>query len=99
MTDRDGEYSAEAIIESGCIVIRVPIANLQAVMDGGFACLAYAKRYKVLDAPKAASDICAALNDEDEEGTTPIHHLFDAAINDAINNGSEWFDEHEEQEI
>lgn len=94
----NNEHSAKAVVEDGAIVIRVPLANLQAVMDGGFACNAYAQRYRVLDLAGAAIDICAALNDEDEEGSTPIHRLFDAGINEALNQGSEWFEEHEDQE-
>lgn len=91
--------AATAVIDDGNIVIRLPLANLQTIMDGGFACNAYEARYKVLDQAGAGKDICSALNDEDEDGTTPIHRLFDAAINEALNQGSEFFEEHEDQEI
>lgn len=95
----DNDNSAKAIIEDGDIVIRVPLANLQFVLDGGFACAVYDRRYKITNIDGAAKDICNALNDEDEEGTTPVHKLLDAAINATMNQGSEWFEEHEDQEI
>lgn len=98
MSDLDKD-AATAIIEAGAIVIRVPIANLQAIMDGGFACAAYSQRYRVTDGPGFAKEIADALNDEDEEGSTPIHKLFDAAINAALDSGAQHADEHPEQEI
>lgn len=94
--DRD---AAQAVIEDGAIVIRVPIANLQAIMDGGFACAAYDKRYRVTDPEGFAKEIADALNDEDEEGSTPVHKLFDAAINEALNQGAQHADEHPIQEF
>lgn len=94
----DNDHSGQAVIEGDAIVIRVPLKNLQAVLDGGYACNVYDRRYKITNLPGAAKDICNALDDEDEEGTTSIHRLFDAAINEAMNQGSEWFEEHEDQE-
>ncbi len=91
--------AAKAIIEDGAIVIRVPIANLQAIMDGGFACAAYDQRYKVTDGPGFAKEIASALNDEDDVGSTPIHKLFDAAINEALNQGAQHAEPHEIQEF
>jgi hypothetical protein len=95
MADND----AKAIIEDGSIVIRLPIANLQMVMDGGFACNAYDKRYRVTDPEGFAKEIASELNDEDEEGSTPIHKLLDAAINEALNQGAQHADEHPQQEF
>lgn len=91
--------AAKAVVRDGAIMIRLPLANLQSIMDGGFLCLAYDKRYRILDAEGAAKEICAALNDGDEEGTTPIHRLFDAAINEALNQGAQFIDEHPTQEV
>jgi len=91
------DNSAKAVIEDGHIVIRVPIANLQTIMDGGYACNAYPERYKVTDPEGFAQEIERELNDEDEEGTTPIHKLFDKAINDALNHGAQHADLHEDQ--
>lgn len=90
---------AKAIIEGGAIVIRVPIANLQAIMDGGFACAAYAQRWKVRNPDLFAKEIADELNDEDEEGSTAVHKLFDSAINQAIERGAQWVEEHETKEF
>jgi hypothetical protein len=92
------DESAEAIIEDGVIVIRVPIANLQAVLDGGWGCNVYDKRYKITDADVFASELCRELNREEEDGTTPIHRLFDKSINEALNQGALGIDEHEDQD-
>lgn len=93
------DRSAQAVVEGDAIVIRISIANLQAIMDGGFACAAYYKRYKVTNGPGFAKEIADALNDEDEEGSTPVHKLFDVAINSALNSGAQHAEEHPEQEI
>lgn len=95
----DIKDSATAIIEDGAIVIRVQISALQMIMDGGFACNAYDKRYRVTDPEGFAKEIAGALNDEDEEGSTPVHKLFDAAINEALNQGAQHADEHPQQEF
>lgn len=89
--------AAKAVIESGNIVIRVPIANLQTIMDGGFGSGAYERRYRVLDAEKFAKEIADQLNDEAEDGTTAVHTMFDKAINEAIERGAQHADEHPEQ--
>lgn len=91
--------AARAIIEDGAIVIRMPIANLQAIMDGGFACAAYDQRYRVTNTDGFAKEISYALNDEDEEGSTPVHKLFDAAINEALNQGAQHAEPHPDQDV
>lgn len=96
MTAKD---DAQAVIKDGCIVIRVRIANLQAIMDGGYACNAYTTRWKVTDTVGFAKEISSELNDEDEEGTTMIHRMFDRAILQAIERGAQHVDEHETQEF
>ena len=93
------EDSAKAVIEDGAIVTHVPLENLQAVMDGGFACNAYDRRYTVTDTAGFGKEIADELDREDEEGTTPIHRLFDAAINAAVNSGAQHVEEYPEQEI
>ena len=93
------DQSARAIIEDDAIVIRIPLANLQAIMDGGFACGAYDQRYKVTNLLGFAKEINSELNSEDEEGSTPVHKLFDAAINEALNQGAQHAEPHETQEF
>lgn len=95
----DIKDSATAIIEDGAIVIRVQISALQSIMDGGFACEAYDKRYRVTDPEGFAKEIARELNNEDEEGSTPVHKLFDDAINEALNQGAQHADEHPVQEF
>ena len=89
---------AVAVIENGSITIRVPIDNLSAVVEGAWASGGLDTRFKVTDAPELAKELCRTLNDEDGEGTTPIHRLFDAAINEAMWRGAEGIEEHEDQE-
>lgn len=89
--------AAKAVIEDGAIVIRVPLANLQAIMDGGYACAAYDKRWKVRNPDLFAKEICTELNAEDDEGSTAVHKLFDKGITEAIEQGAQWVEEHETQ--
>jgi len=42
--------------------------------------------------------LVAALNAEDEQGSTIIHRLFDSAINAALEGGAEGIEEHPVQE-
>lgn len=46
----------------------------------------------VSDPVQFAADVCAALEDEEEDGSTPVHRLLDAAIDSAVNDGSEGLD-------
>ncbi len=90
--------AGKAVIEKGAIVIRVTIDSLPMVAEGAWALGALDTRWKVTDAALFAQDLLLALNDEDEEGTTPIHKLFDAAINEALNQGAQGIEEHEIQD-
>jgi hypothetical protein len=88
--------AGQAIIEKGQIVIRVPIKNLQVILDGACAINKY-PLMKITDKEKFAKDLVQALNDEDEEGTTRIHKCFDKAFQEAIEQGSEWAEEIKEE--
>lgn len=90
--DPNVDHSAQAIIEGDAIVIRVPIAYLSTIVEGGWAAGGYDTHFKVMDAPVFAKELCSALNDEDEEGTTPIHRLFDKCIVAASESGAEGID-------
>jgi hypothetical protein len=90
--------SAEAFIKGGDIVIRVPIEALpdayRAAVD-----LNYIKSgFKVVDAKVFAKDVVSALNDEDEQGATPIHRMFDKAMEEAVEQGAEGVEESDEDE-
>lgn len=48
---------------------------------------------KVVDARELANDVCAAINDEEEDGSTPLTKLLDDAIVAAFDDGSIGFAE------
>lgn len=83
-----------ACIEGDDIVIRVPIAAL-----ADAAKVAFDEQYgfeehdcRVSDPKQAAEAVVRALNDEDEEGTTPVHTLLDKAVISALEEGEEGFE-------
>lgn len=90
-------YSGKAVIEDGCIVIRLPVAHLPQVVDGGYAAGAYPRRYHITNLEEFVADLVRELNDEQEDGTTPIHELFDGAIIAAVEQGALGIEEHPEQ--
>lgn len=89
MTKRDDRTwkDAEATIEGNTIVIRLTVKHIPFAMsyhpDDTF------RGIKVTDLDGFAREVVRALNDEDERGTTPIHHLFDEACDAAIEDGSQ----------
>jgi hypothetical protein len=91
------EDGGRAVIEDGNIIIRLPIQNLRTVVEGAWAAGAMGTRFKVTDATVFADYLVAELNCEEEDGTTRIHRMFDEAINEAINQGAEGIEEHEDQ--
>lgn len=44
---------------------------------------------KITDARKFAEEIVLQLNQEEEDGTTPVHRMFDKAANEVIEYGTE----------
>lgn len=90
---------ARAVIENNCIVIRLPLSSLQTAIDGAWALNTLSPRYKITNQTEFAKDLVAALNDEDEQGTTPIHRMADAAINSAVEQGAFGIEEHPEQDV
>lgn len=91
--------SGKALIEDGSIVIRVPLHVLQTVVDGAWVLASLDKRYLLTDIPAFAKEFINQLNDEDEEGTTAIHKMFDRCIERAIDQGAEGIEEDPEQFI
>lgn len=88
----------EATISRNSISIRVPIAKLQQLVDGAWRLEALEVRQKVKDPEAFAAELVAALNDEDEQGSTMIHKMFDAAINEALEQGAEGIEDHPKQD-
>ena len=93
------DMSGRAVIEDGVIIIRLPIKNLPAVVEGSWAAGGMDTRYKVTDPEAFAKELVSELDREDDIGTTRIHKMFDRAIDEAINQGAEGIEEHEDQEV
>ncbi|HVJ31628.1 MAG TPA: hypothetical protein VND94_00815 [Terriglobia bacterium] len=93
------DRSGTAVIEDGAVIIRVSLAALPAVVEGAWAIRALETRFKVTATDIFAKELVRALNDEDEQGTTMIHKMFDAAINEAIEQGAEGVEKHEQQDF
>jgi hypothetical protein len=91
--DHLGKRNAEAVIEGDEIVIRLPINVIEHAYSAGVDAGAIRPGFRVTDARMFAPEVVRALNDEDEEGTTPIHHLFDDAFTEAIEQGAEGVEE------
>lgn len=51
------DMSAQAVIEGDAIVIRLPIANLPAAVDGAVAMMTVDPPFKVTDAKAFAADL------------------------------------------
>jgi hypothetical protein len=79
----------EASIVGEQIVIRLPIRNLRMAVRGASEICIWDSPLRVTNPRAFARDVCAALNAEDEAGTTAIHRLFDAAFMRAADDGSE----------
>ena len=71
------------------ITIRVSIESLTTVVAEGVDMMTIDPPVKVLDPKAFAQEVVYALNQEDEDGTTPIHRLFDQAFSAAAENGSQ----------
>lgn len=92
------KHVGQAVIEDGAIVIWVPVDCLPAIVEGAWAAGYMDTRFKVTDAATFAKALVIELNSESEDGTTAIHKMFDACINEAIEQGAEGIDEHEDQD-
>jgi hypothetical protein len=91
------DISGLAVIEDGVIIIRLPIENLPAVVEGSWAAGGMDVRFKVTDTKAFAKDLVAELDREDDAGTTRIHKMFDGAIIEAISEGAEGIEKHDDQ--
>jgi hypothetical protein len=89
---------AEARIVKGKIVIEVPVNFLPKVLEASWACRVLTTRYRVESAEQFAKELVNELNREREDGTTPIHMMFDRAIERAIEAGGFGLEEHPEQD-
>lgn len=78
----------EVEVEDGQIIIRFPLACLRLAMAGAIELGTVPAGWLVAWGDKLASDMVAELSREDDEGTTPVHRLLDAAMTEAIEAGS-----------
>lgn len=78
---------AEANIEDWAIVIRVPVSVLPAALEQNPRDDSY-RGSLITNLEGFARDVVRELNREEEDGTTPIHLLFDKAMAEAIEQGS-----------
>jgi hypothetical protein len=81
------DTSAEAVIEGDDLVIRLPMANIQAAVLGGWGQGNLGPLF--IDHPRSfAQAMCHALNYENEVGDTMVHKLLDDAITTAFEHGT-----------
>lgn len=82
-------------IEGGEIVIRVKIDALPIAVGFLQDLTKYDEKSgeffeaRVTDPRVLAEEIVRALRQEQEDGTTPIHEMFDAAVGEAVEQGAE----------
>lgn len=83
-----------AVIEDGCVVIRLPIEILgeehilpRDLLDDDFR-----PTVRVTDPNLFAQYFCNALNHESEDGETPVLALYDRAMVRAVEDGAEGVD-------
>jgi len=87
------EGTAQAYLENGLIKISVSVKDLprtvQDSTDYGYLPLFAELGTSITDVNRFAKDVVYALNEEKEDGTTPVHVLFDNAFERAVENGSQ----------
>lgn len=94
-----GPTGAKAEVRDGQIVISIDVDDLPLILSGSIASYAVDGTYKVTDADAFAKEVCHALNDESEDGTTRVHEMFDSAFNHVIDQGGEGVEEISDDEF
>lgn len=90
--------NGEAFIEGDAIVIRIPLENLPAIVEGAWMAGGINTRLKITDLRAFAKELCDEINREEEDGTTPFHRMVDAATEAVSESGGEGVEAHEQQE-
>jgi hypothetical protein len=85
----DQRVSGHATIEGDEIVIRFVIPFLPLIFDGS----PLGPEFKVTDPNTFASDVVYELNQQREDGYTPVHRMFDDAMTEAVEQGTEGVEE------
>lgn len=86
-----------AKLEDGKIVISIPVEHLPDAVEQYWSCGKSNDRFKVTDTSEFAKSFVRALNAEEEDGTTLVHNMLDAAVDLCVNSGFEGIDMHEDQ--
>lgn len=81
------DHGLQAEIIDGKIVISIGINVLAFACDTGHP-ENQANEFSIVDKDQFAKDIMNEITREEEDGTTPLHRLFDQATLDAIDQGS-----------
>ena len=76
-------------LDNDAIVIRLPLAGIPAAAEGSWAAQGMDLRLKITDVALFAAAVVQELEREEEDGTTPVHRLFDKAFEEAAEQGSE----------
>lgn len=90
---------ASAEIRGGKLEISIDVDALPAIVNGSCCAGGLQGLWKVTDAEVFAKEVCRALNDEAEDGTTRGHTMFDGAFLEAIEQGAEGVEECSEEEF
>lgn len=84
-------------VSRGAIFIRLPLSILPVVFQGApfnergsGSC---EPRSRVTDVKAFAAAVVEELDREEENGATLVHHLFDRAMEEAVENGCEGIDD------
>lgn len=84
-------------VEPGVLVIRIPIDTLAWAANHGPLNNGEVPMFRVTDNALFAGSVALALEREDEDGSTPVTRMFDAAFERAIedcDSGVELLDKH-----
>jgi hypothetical protein len=87
------DQTLKATVEGDELVIRIGIGTLAFAAEHCCLC-----EDDVVDPAQLARDVCRELNRAEEDGSSPITALFDDAISAAFEDGSNAFEDDEDDE-
>lgn len=82
-------------IEDGQLKISIGIALLAFVVQGSDQ---WPEEFQITDIRDFAKSMIRRLQDEEEDGTTPVHRMFDAAADQILEQGDDGVDEGDVEE-
>jgi len=84
-----------AEVDEGKLSIEIGISTLQFAFENGEENNPYddnlcdtVRTYSICDAQQFAKDVCRAMNDEAEDGSTPLTRFLYSMMQEAINQGT-----------